>query len=441
MTHSLPRRFAATLAGAAALALAVPAAAQLSPQEEAIVTAVDSGQDDIIAFHKAIVEINSGTHNGPGVRAVADVVIPELEALGFDVEWIDQSAQGRAGHVFARHAGVPGTTRMLLIGHLDTVFEPSAPFQDYTREGDRVTGPGAEDDKGGVAIMLAALRAMYQAGTLQNANIIVALTGDEEAVGSPREEARADLLAAAMESDVALDFEGLAQVDGKDMGSIARRSSNSWQVATTGNEGHSSRIFSDGVGYGAIYELVRILDAFREELPEEDLTYNVGIIAGGSEAALSDDRLSATAYGKGNIIPPVAVARGDFRTISPEQTDRVVAKMEAIVAQNNLPGTTATLEVSRGYPPMAPTEGNAALLDRLNAINTDLGLETMAVLPPIMRGAGDINFVAPYVDGLVGFGAAGGNGHAPGEWVDLSSFPRQAKRAAILMTRLAEERP
>ncbi|MEN7536115.1 M20/M25/M40 family metallo-hydrolase [Aurantiacibacter sp. DGU5] len=416
----------------------MPAAAQLSPHEEAIVAAVDAGNEDIVGFHKAIVEINSGTHNAPGVRAVADVVMPELAALGFDVEWIDQSAQGRAGHVFARHAGTPGTTRMLLIGHLDTVFEPSAPFQDYTREGDKVTGPGAEDDKGGVAIMLAALRAMHAAGTLDGANIIVALTGDEEAVGSPREAARADLLAAAQESDVALDFEGLARLDGKDMGSIARRSSNSWQVETTGNEGHSSRIFSGGVGYGAIYELVRIVDAFREQLPEEDLTYNVGIIAGGSEAALSEDRLSATAYGKGNIISPVAVARGDFRTISPEQTERVVAKMEAIVAQN-LPGTTARLEVSRSYPPMAPTAGNAALLDRLNAINADLGLEAMAVLPPIMRGAGDINFVAPYVDGLVGLGAAGGGGHAPGEWVDLSSFPRQAKRAAILMTRLAGE--
>ncbi|OYX66430.1 MAG: peptidase M20 [Sphingomonadales bacterium 32-64-17] len=440
MSHLLLfRRLASLLAGAAALASATPAAAQLSPQEEAIVASVDAGQEDVVAFHKAIVEINSGTHNAPGVRAVADVVMPELAAQGFDVEWIDQSAQGRAGHVFARHAGAPGTTRMLLIGHLDTVFEPGAPFQDYTREGDRVTGPGAEDDKGGVAIMLAALRAMHEAGTLDGANIIVALTGDEEAVGSPRDEARADLAAAAMESDVALDFEGLARLDGKDMGSIARRSSNSWQVDTTGTEGHSSRIFSDSVGYGAIYELVRILDAFREELPEDDLTYNVGIIAGGSEAVLSEDRLSATAYGKGNIISPVAVARGDFRTISPEQTERVAAKMEAIVAQN-LPGTTATLQVSRGYPPMAPTEGNAALLDRLNAINADLGLEAMAVLPPIMRGAGDINFVAPYVDGLVGLGAAGGNGHAPGEWVDLSSFPRQAKRAAILMTRLAGER-
>ena len=439
MTTALPRRLAALFAGAAALALAAPATAQLSPQEEAIVAAVDAGHEDVVAFHKAIVEINSGTHNAAGVRAVALVVMPELAALGFDVEWIDQSAQGRAGHVFARRAGTPGTTRMLLIGHLDTVFEPSAPFQDYIREGDRVTGPGAEDDKGGVAVMLAALRAMHAAGTLDGANIIVALTGDEEAVGSPREAARADLLAAAMESDVALDFEGLAQVDGADMGSIARRSSNSWQVDTTGNEGHSSRIFSDGVGYGAIYELVRILDAFREQLPEDNLTYNVGIIAGGSEAALSEDRLSASAYGKGNIISPVAVARGDFRTLTPEQTERVVAKMEEIVAAN-LPGTTATLSVSRGYPPMGPTEGNAALLGRLNAINADLGLPEMAVLPPVMRGAGDINFVAPYVDGLVGLGAAGGGGHAPGEWVDLASFPRQAKRAAILMTRLAGER-
>lgn len=151
---------------------------------------------------------------------------------------------------------------------------------------------------------------------------------------------RKDLVEAAEWADVALDFEGLSVLDGQDMGVIARRSSNSWTLRTTGREGHSSGIFSPGAGNGAIYEMARIISRFREELPEQHLTFNVGLIAGGTTATLAEDRLSAAASGKTNIIPPVAVARGDLRTISLEQTDRVVAKMRAIVA-DNMPGTDA----------------------------------------------------------------------------------------------------
>lgn len=419
-----------------ALIAASPASAQLSPAEQRIVSAVDEHLPANIAFHEAIVRINSGTHNHPGVRAVGDLVRPELEALGFTAEWIDQSAAGRAGHLFARREGIPGTTKLLLIGHLDTVFEPSSPFQTYSREGDIVTGPGVDDDKGGVAIMLLALQAMRDAGTLDGANITVALTGDEEDAGDPLTVSRADLVAAAEWADVALDFEGLATLDGQDAGSVARRSSNSWQVTAIGREGHSSGVFSAGSGYGAIYELARILDQFRRELPEDNLTYNVGIVTGGSLAALGDEGLTATASGKTNIIAPIAIARGDLRTISPEQTDRVLARMQAIV-DANLPGTDAEISFELRYPPMPPTDANLALLARMNAINADLGLPDMPVFPPARRGAGDINFVAHLTDGLVGLGSSGTGAHAPGETVDLASFPRQAVRAAILMGRLA----
>jgi glutamate carboxypeptidase len=88
---------------------------------------------------------------------------------------------------------------------------------------------------------------------------------------------------------------------------------------------------------------------------------------------------------------------------------------------------------------MAPTEGSRDLLGRLNGVNRDLGLAEMGELDPIKRGAGDISFVAADVDGLVGLGAASHGDHAPGETVDLVSLDRQAKRAAILMTRLSRE--
>ena len=319
------------------------------------------------------------------------------------------------------------------------MFEPDSPFQTFERKGDQGVGPGAADNKGGVVTMLAALRAMQAAGTLKDANIEVHLTGDEERTGDPIELARADLVAAGKRADAALDFEGLSTEDGRDMGSIARRSSNSWELRTTGKSGHSSGIFRAGVGDGAIYELARIVAAFRTELPEPNLTFNVGLITGGATAALDADGVRATATGKTNIIPAFGIARGDFRTLSQEQTDRVRAKMQAIVAKH-LPETGATISFDEGYPPMAPTAGNRALLAKLNIVNRDMGLPQMAELDPLKRGAGDIAFVAQDVDGLVGLGPSSEGDHAPGEAVDLPSIAKQAKRAAILMTRLSRER-
>jgi glutamate carboxypeptidase len=275
---------------------------------------------------------------------------------------------------------------------------------------------------------------------LKNANIEVVLTGDEEDSGDPVAIARADLVAAGKRADVALDFEGLAREDGKDMGSIARRSSNSWTLTTTGKSGHSSGIFSEKAGDGAVYEMARIITAFRKDLPEPDLTFNVGLIGGGQSADVDKDGVRIAVTGKTNIIPPIAVAKGDFRTLSEEQTQRVQAKMQAIVDQGHLPGTSATIAFDIGYPSMAPTEGNRALLAKLNVINADLGLAAMPALDPLKRGAGDIAFVARDVDGLVGLGPASTGDHSPAEKVDLASMKRQAKRAAILMSRLAREK-
>ncbi|WP_404477835.1 M20/M25/M40 family metallo-hydrolase [Novosphingobium sp. BL-52-GroH] len=425
------------LAALPLLLVSAPALATISVPERKIVAAADEGADRNLALLEKLVAQNSGTRNVEGVRKVRDMLVPEFAALGFSTKWVPMDQVGRAGHLIATHKGKAGTTRMLLIGHLDTVFEPSSPFQTTTREGDKLHGPGAGDDKGGVVVMLAALRAMKAAGTLARANIEVVLTGDEEAAGTPVDIARADLVAAGKRADVALDFEGLVVIDGQDYGSIARRSAREYTITSTGQTAHSSGIFSPEVGDGAVYELARIIDSFREELPEPNLTFNIGLVAGGATAGLSADEAQVTASGKTNVIPPIAIAKGDFRALTQEQVDRVKAKMEAIVARH-LPRTDARIVFKDGYPPMAPTPGNQLLLDKLNAINADLGLARMPALDPLKRGAGDISFVAQYVDGLAGLGPASSGDHTPEERVDLTSFPRQVKRAAVLMTRLSQ---
>ncbi len=425
---------------AVSLALAPAAQAKLSKAEAAMAKTVAAEQERSIALLEKLVNQNSGSLNLAGVEKVGAMMRAELEPLGFKVEWKPMIETGRAGHLIAVRKGKPDNKRLLLIAHLDTVFEPDSPFQKFVRKGDMGEGPGAGDDKGGMVVIVAALRAMKAAGTLKDANIEIHMTGDEEDSGSPIEKARADLIAAGKRSDVALDFEGLVRDGGADMGSVARRSSDSWTVTATGKSAHSSGIFSAAAGDGAIYELARIIHRFRTELPEPNLTFNVGLIAGGQQAELDGGGIRATVSGKTNIIAPIAVARGDLRALSPEQIERVKGKMAAIVAEH-APGTDATLAFDPGgYPSMAPTAGNRALLAKLNGVNRDLGLAEMAPLDPLKRGAGDISFVAADVDALAGLGPYSTGDHAPGEAVDLPSIARQATRAAILMSRLAAEK-
>ena len=431
-------RFMIAFAACATLAEA-PAAAALRPAEQRMVAAVDAEQQRTLGMLERWVDQNSGTMNKAGVEAVRDMVTPEFRQLGFTTQWIEMGAADRAGHLVARHAGSRNGKRLLLIAHLDTVFEPDSPFQRWVPEGDWAHGPGSGDDKGGIAVIVAALRAMQAAGTLKHANITVFMTGDEEDAGSPLSVSRRDLIAEGRKADVALDFEDLSVKDGKDMGSIARRSAGSWTLTVSGHSAHSSGWSRPGVGYGANYKLARILDAFRRDLPEDKLTYNVGLIGGGQTAALSAEKIRLEATGKTNIVAPVAVARGDLRAISQEQIDRVEGKMRAIVAQS-LPGTKAEISFDAdSYPPMPPTEANRALLAQLNLVNRDMGLPAMGELDPADRGAGDISFVAADVDGLVGLGPASAGSHTAAEEVDVPSISKQAKRAAILMSRLAAQ--
>jgi len=411
-------------------------AATPSSSNDRLRAAIAAGQAHAIALLERLVNQNSGTLNLPGVAAVGEMVRAELEPLGFDVQWIDQRANGRAGHLVATHTGNGRGKRILLIGHLDTVFEPDSPFQRFVRDGDRATGPGVGDDKGGVVVIVTALRAMHAAGTLRGADIKVVLTGDEEAAGRPLSSARAELVAAGKWADVALEYEVLITEGGRDFATVARRGVTDWQLDATGITGHSSGVFGAANGYGANYELVRILDAFRRELPEPDLTFNVGLILGGTPATLEPGGARGTAAGKTNIIAASAIARGDLRALTPGQEVRARARMQSIVARH-LPKTDATLVFADPYPPMAPTAGNRALLALLNQVNADLGLPSMGEWDPARRGAADSSFVAADTDVLAGLGAAGSGSHAQGETIDLASIPRQALRSAALIGRLA----
>jgi glutamate carboxypeptidase len=445
------------LSGAALVMLAcvnMPAEGQaaqssqpLTALEQKMAAVVDAHAAEDRALLQQLVDINSGTMHLAGVEAVKDVVAAKFEALGFKVRWVPmQSVTGRAGDLVAEHLCPGGDgrcgKRMLLIGHMDTVFEPTSAFQKYSlvegTDGKVATGPGIADMKGGLVIMLAALTALKEAGALDHAEIRIVLSGDEERTGVPLEAARRDMIDAAKHSDVALEFEPSARLNGQDTVSLGRRSSTTWHLETSGLSGHSSQIFGTRLGYGAIYEMARILDTFRRELPEEGLTFSPGLVLGGATAAVNGDATGGSAMGKANVIAATALASGDLRTLNNEQTLRAEGKMRAIVAAH-LPQTDAKIGFDESYPAMAATAAGRELMQQWSGISVALGLGPVGESGVMTRGAGDIAFAAPFVPGLVGVGMLGEGYHAEGEKGYLDSVVPQAKRNAVLMERLSRE--
>jgi glutamate carboxypeptidase len=401
----------------------------LTPTEQKIRDYVRAHQAEQVSFLEKAVNISSGTFNLPGVRAVGRLFEPEFTALGFSPTWVAlPDAVGRAGHLFAERKGKRGK-RLLLIGHLDTVFEGEG--ERFVRLDTLAAGAGSSDMKGGDIVVLYALKALQSVGALDGTRIIVAFTGDEEDAGPLHLVSRQPLIDAAKRSDIALAFEEDA---GK--GTVARRGFSGWQLTVTGRQAHSSGIFSPGTSYGAIYEAARILDAFREKLSTEQyLTFNPAVIIGGTDVTYDSAKISGTAAGKDNIIAPRVYARGDLRFISQDQLVKARDAMRAIVA-DHLPGTQANITFEDGNPAMPPTKGNLAVLAVEDSVSRALGQGPVEALDPGKRGGGDISYVSEYVDALDGLGVKGMRSHTPDERVDLRSIGPATERAAILIYRL-----
>ena len=420
------------------VAFAVAANAEaLDATERRIVEWVDAHADAAIDLLEETVNIGSGTMNHEGVRAVGRVMARELDDIGLETRWIDMPPEvNRAGHLFGRHDGQRGP-KVLLIGHLDTVFEADDAFQSFVREGNIARGPGVDDMKSGNVIIVYALRALKAAGVLDDLSVVVAYTGDEEKSGAPLEISRGDLIEAGQWADIALGFEAAVNYDGQDWATVARRSSSSWTLTVTGRQAHSSGIFGDDVGAGAIFEAARILNGFYDEVRgEEYLTFNAGTIQGGTDVEYDPQQNRGRTFGKTNVVPKQVVVHGGMRTISADQLERAREAMRRIVA-DNLPHTEAVITFEDRYPPMSPTEGNRRLMTVLSDVNVALGRGPMPALDPSRRGAADISFVAPYTDALAGLGALGDGGHTPNESLELDSMPLAIKRAALLLYRLS----
>ncbi len=423
-----------------ASALVIPffVTAQLTKTEKKISASVSAHHTEAVKLLEQVVNINSGSMNFEGVYKVGQIFKAKLDALGFSTRWVDGKPFGRAGHLVAEHTGKG--KKLLLIGHLDTVFELSSPFQQFSMLNDSIaSGPGVGDMKGGDVAIIQSLTALQEAGVLKDMSIIVVMTGDEELSGRPLEMARHDLIEAAKAADVAIGFE-----DGSGnpkTAVVSRRSSSGWQLNVSGVPSHSSQIFTEKIGAGAIYEAARILHEFYEALSKEpNLTFNPGMILGGTDVEHDEKMNGGSAHGKSNIVSKNVVVTGDIRAISPEQLAKTQETMKSIVAKN-LPATSADIIFDQGYPPLAPTEGNYQLLKMFDQVSRDLGYGSVVAVNPRDAGAADISFTASYVDmAMDGLGLGSSGGHTINEVANMNSLRMQSQRAAILMYRLTQDK-
>ena len=419
------------------LFISIAPAQKLTRIEKKIVATVAQNNTDALQFLEKVVNINSGTLNLKGVQKVGEVFGTAFTDIGFETNWIPMPEEmNRAGHLFAETKGSKGK-KLLLVGHLDTVFEEDSPFQTFTMVTDSTAhAPGGNDMKGGDVIVLYALKALRENGLLDDAQIIVAFTGDEESTGSPLELSRKDLINAAKRSDIALGFE---TATGFNYATVARRGSSGWEVNVTGKRAHSSGIFNERVGAGAIFEMSRILHQFYTDVKGEDLlTFNPGVLLGGTFVNFDPKTGKGDAFGKTNVVSQTAMVKGGLRFISKEQKERARAKMREIVGQN-LPQTSATVRFTDSYPAMQPTAGNKELLKTLNTVSLALGQGEVVAYDPGKRGAADVSFIAEYVDCLDGLGTMGTGAHTPEETVNLNTFEALTKRTAILIYRLINQ--
>jgi glutamate carboxypeptidase len=362
-----------------------------------------------------LVNIDCGSYTPDGVNRVADLVAARLGGLGAVVERVDggTAPDGRplGDLVIGRH---PGTgPRILLIGHMDTVFEPgTAAARPFRVEGDRALGPGVSDMKGGLLAGLTALEALAAAG--QKPAVTFVANPDEE-IGSPFSGPVIRRLAA--EHDVALVLE-CARASGAIVS--ARKGIADLVVTIHGRAAHAG--VEPEKGRSAILAAARLVEALHGLNGRwPTVTCNVGVITGGTRP---------------NVVAESCRLEVDLRAANAVEFEAATAAMAEALATTLVPDTRAEHEVTASHPPMEKSPASARLVDLAVGMAGELGFE---LRDAATGGASDANTTAaaglPTLDGL---GPIGGDDHAPPEWLDLGSVVPRTTLLAGLIARAGE---
>ena len=401
----------------------------LSGDELTLTGWLDDKEDEMLALLERITNINSGSLNKAGVDEIADIFSSELRSLGFAISTLPgtviemPSCPGSeynidvADHILASKAG--DSTRLLLMGHLDTVFPPTSPFQTFSRQGDIMSGPGVADMQGGLVVMLYALRALQQFDYLQDMSMTVLLNSDEE-IGSLS--SRSYLEQQARIHDYGLVYEST----GTNNLVRQRKGLGQARFVVSGKASHAGGAHQQG--RSAIKELAyKIVEIEKMTDYESGVTVNVGVVSGGEAR---------------NTIAPCAEALVDLRYPEPQQGLDAAAQFDdifATVLSYPVDGGEITTEswTNLHRPPKIPTPESEYLLEKTLSIGRLLGQE-LGVTDSGGGTDGSLTQAAglPTLDSL---GVAGTGAHSNREQARVSSLVERAKLSAVLIRRLAAE--
>ena len=382
-------------------------------------TLVERRFDEYLETLRQMVDIDCGTFTPEGVNRIADRCEKEFATAGFEVDRRPHRPQSegdeRLGDLLIGSFEGQGRTRVLLIGHMDTVFpEGTAQERPFRIEGDRAFGPGVIDMKSGLLGGFVALDALREAGFDGFGRITYVCNPDEE-IGSPF--SKPVIRELARETDVCFVLEG-----GRENGNLvsARKGVADVVVDITGKAAHAG--VNPDRGRSAIVEASHKVLALHELNGRwPGVTVNAGAIAGGTRA---------------NVVAEHCRVHVDVRSPHDETFDEALDEVRRIGRSATLDGITSTVEVRDAHRPFEKTEASGQLVGMAQEIARELGFE---VVDQATGGASDGNTTAaegvPTLDGL---GPIGGDPHGPDEWLDLTSVVPRVSLLAALLARVCE---
>ena len=398
--------------------LAMAGAASAAPNAR-LLAAAQAARPAQLKLLESVVNIDSGTGDVEGGRKVAAVLIPRLKALGATIETVPAELPGLPDNIVATVTGT-GKARILMIGHIDTVFPPGTVAKwPFRVDGDIAHGPGVGDEKGGVVEGLTALQILHDFGFKDFAKITLLIETSEER-GSPGTRQLIDRLIGA--HDVELNLE---PGDSPDMITVWRKGSTALTIDVAGKAAHAGVAPQDG--HNAAVELVHQLGLLG--LPPAPGATSVFPVSGDG---LTVNLTLMAAGTRNNIIPDHASATFSVRVRDAADTDKVEARMKANAANIAVPGTSVTIHREGNYPPLSNNPGTDALAARATAIYAGLG-RTLA--KGGNGGASESALAAAKgVPALDGLGPVGGKFHSDGEYIDLTTVtPRLYLLTELLM--------
>jgi glutamate carboxypeptidase len=400
----------AAMMAALLAAVATPAVAKGPVRDSKVWAAAEGARAAQLKTLEEVVNVDSGTGDVAGGRKVASLLVPRLQALGMKVETVAAEAADLPENIVATLDGT-GRGRILMIGHIDTVFGPGTVAQRPFRiEGDRATGPGVSDEKGGVIEGLYALQLLHDLGFRDFGRITFLIETSEER-GSPGTRALIQRLVG--EADVELNLE---PGDPPDALTVWRKGSTTFHIDVKGRAAHAGVAPQDG--RNAATELLHQLRA-DDVFPKsgEGLTANLTLINAGSRE---------------NIIPETASAAINVRVRDKADIDRVQQTLEANAAKTEVPDTRVTVSRTPAFPPLANNPGTDALAARAEAIYAGLGRRIgRAGNGGASESALAFEAGVPALDGL---GPVGGGFHSDKEYLDLTTLtPRLYLLTELLM--------